>query len=92
MSASVGVRAGCDLIGSATALDHCGYFFGGAGAGATADVVTPSEVADAAADAPGDAEASAAGAPLEDADADAEALDAVAAFLADFVTCETRRP
>jgi hypothetical protein len=68
------------------------YFFGGA-TGATADVVTPSEVADAAADAPGDAEASAAGAPLEDADADAEAAIAPgAAFLADFVTCETRRP
>ena len=32
-------------------LRHCvrpsGYFFGGPGAGATADVVTPSEVADA---------------------------------------------
>jgi hypothetical protein len=73
------------------------YFFGGGavapGAGATAEVVTPSEVADAAADAPGDAEASAAGAPLEDADADAEAAIAPgAAFLADFVTCETRRP
>jgi hypothetical protein len=68
------------------------YFFGGA-AGATTEVVTPSEVADAAADAPGDAEASAAGAPLEDADADAEAAIAPgAAFLADFVTCETRRP
>jgi hypothetical protein len=70
------------------------YFFGGGtiAAGATADDVTPSEVADAAADAPGDAEASAAGAPLEDADADAEAPDAAAALRADFVTCETRRP
>lgn len=62
------------------------YFFGGA-AGATADDVTPSEVADAAADAPGDAEACAAGALLEDADAEASA----AVFLADFVRCETRR-
>jgi hypothetical protein len=67
-------------------------YFPGGGAGATAEVVTPSEVADAAADAAGDAEACAAGAPPEDADAEAEAPDGDAALRADFVRCEARRP
>jgi hypothetical protein len=75
-------------------LRHCvrlsRYFFGGPGAGATADVVTPSEVADAAAAPPGDADASADGARPEDADADAR--DVAAAFLAAFVTWESLRP
>jgi hypothetical protein len=69
------------------------YFVDGddAGAGATADVVTPSEVADAAAEDPGDAEASADGAWPETADANADARD-TDALRADFVTCERRRP
>jgi hypothetical protein len=65
------------------------YFFGD-GAGATAEVVTPSDVADAAADAPGDAEASADGARSDDDDDDAEAELLV--DLADLVTWERRRP
>src|ERR1700686_1352793 len=86
MSASVGFRAASVLIGSGTR-----YFFGdGAGAGATADVVTPSDVADAAADEPGDAEASADGARSDDDDDHAEAELPV--DLADLVTGERRRP
>src|ERR1700687_6329607 len=47
MSASVGFRAASVLIGSATVFSVARYFLGD-GAGATADDVTPLEVAEAA--------------------------------------------